>query len=292
MGCNLGNILHGLKPSLKQTKYDTMVNMKKTLTLTSIISASLILAGCTAPPAANFDNNVKLSSVPVWDLSKNVGDIENAYKVPESTQSPTPPPSALESAEKLVENQKVEGKPAGDPSPEATEPPSQEPVDGAEIINASPTNGNVYSDTYIANFDTETSCKITGQIAYLESYKASWGEEYNAKTYLYNIIAPSEKTLANEKKININGTDYVFGTYTQPLSYGERPYHMSAARAFSTVFPIPNSTNEMAGPYQSKTNEGIPFVFIDMSCVDEKEATQETWERMTDIFHLSYGVQK
>lgn len=266
------------------------MNMKIKTTI-SAVAVALILSGCSAGQGASFDSTVKLTAAPTWDLSGHVKDIENAYASTQSTAAVTPPPEALESAKKLVEKENLPTpkQPAGDPSPESTVPPTTSPEVQA---NVSPTNGNIYSDSYIANFDTKTSCKITGQISYLESYKATWGEEYNSKGYLFNLIDPSEKTLSNQKKVDVNGTSFIYGTYTQPLSYGERPYHVSAARAFNTVLTMPDATNSGVGPYQSKTNEGIPFVFIDMSCVDEKEATQENWDRLTDIFHLSYVTKK
>lgn len=260
--------------------YGKIIKMKKANIITLFAIPVLLLTGCSANPST-FTSEDKLTAAPTWDLSDSMNSIEDAYA--QKTAAP-----AIGSSETSAP------KPSEDVLPSygsTSQPSTPDPYNPADIP-LSPSNSNVYSDSYILINDNATGCKISGQIAYLESYKESYGQEYNSKNYLYNVVSPTSAALTNETKESINGVEFISGSYVQPLSYGERPYHISAVRAFNGSVKIPNATTSTAGPYMSKTDEGVPFVFIDMYCADEKDATKSTWDSLTKIFKLSFGTNK
>lgn len=159
---------------------------------------------------------------------------------------------------------------------------------GVEII-PSASGASLASPNNLVFTDTTTGCTITGLINYTDSYKATRGDTFNSKDYLYNLAPETEDFVSNETIETIHEIDYVVGEYAQPKSWGENRFHKTAVRVFGTVLPIEN-INESAlpknGPHKSDPTKGLVVATIDYACSTEKALTEAQWNEGIKHFQL------
>lgn len=250
--------------------------MKKTALIALALIPVFAVAGCSS----QTNNDTKVND----QFSTKKIKVEPQWKIDELTtgvwgkDNPTAPPI-----------------PTSAPSNEPTGPKTLDPNAPIDESNRSG-NPTINNDTFLYNYvllnDTSTKCRMTGRIAYIESYKANRGDEFNSKDYLYSLVPSTENPVSGQKVEKINGYDYAVGNYTTPQTSETNKYHKTAVRVFSTPIKIVEGngfgSNEV-GNYNSDLSKGLPVVSIDYSCPSKTDLTDKQWKDGLQYYKLVFG---
>ena len=253
--------------------------MKRSALIPLLTIPLLVLAGCSSDNVKQENNTdsfkaKEITMAPQWNLDNLVS---GSWGEGNPTLAPVPTEAPENDNPEATSN---EGVPL---DPNYTQ--------STENNSGDPTSADTFLYNYVNFIDSSTKCTITGQISYTDSYRASRGDLFNSKDYLYNLVPPSQDAVADESVEKIDNYDFVVGKYTQPEEYGANPYHKTAVRVFSSTIPISDASgfaDSELGNYNSDSSKGLAVVSIDYSCPSEADITDAQWKDGIKNFKLIF----
>lgn len=251
--------------------------MKKTALIALALIPAFAVAGCSSQD--NTDANVneqfatkKIKVEPQWKISELT---TGAWGKGNPTSAPIPTSN--------TQSKKPTGSKTLDPNT---------PIDTSNKSGSPTINDDTFLYNYVVFNDNSTKCRMVGRIAYIESYKANRGDEFNSKDYLYSLVPSTENPISGQKVEKINGYDYALGTYTLPKADNVNKYHKTAVRVLSTPIKIVEGngfgSNEV-GNYNSDLSKGLPVITIDYSCPSKTDLTEKQWQDGIKHYKLVFG---